>query len=179
MTTTAADRTTTARDDALRAVVVATRQAVDSDPAQATAVFTGIGRGRGGVATELSFRGHDVVVDEPSSLGGEDEAPNPVEFALASLISCQVVTYRFWAAELGVAVDDVRIRAEGDLDVRGFFGPRDGVRPGFGDVRLEVQLTGPETPERYAELHRVVDEHCPVLDLFSNPTPVRTTLTVD
>ena len=179
MTTTAADVSTTARDEALRAIVAATRQVVASDPAQAEAVFAGIGRGRDGVTTELSFRGHDVVVDEPSSLGGEDEAPNPVEFALASLISCQVVTYRFWAAELGVALEDVQIRAEGDLDVRGFFGLQPGVRPGFRDVRLEVQLTGPETPERYAELHRVVDEHCPVLDLFSSPTPVRTTLTLD
>ena len=179
MTTTAEDRTTVSRDDNLRAVVAATRQAVRSDPAQATALFTGTGRARDAVTTELSFRGHDVVVDEPSSLGGEDAAPNPVEFALAALISCQVVTYRFWAAELGVAVDDVQIRAEGDVDVRGFFGLQDGVRPGFGDVRLEVRLTGPESPERYAELHRVVDEHCPVLDLFSNPTPVHTTLTVD
>ena len=176
--TTTADRTTNGRDEALRAVVAATRQAIDSDPAQATAVFTGVGRGRDAVATELSVRGHDVVVDEPPSLGGEDEAANPVEFALAALISCQVVTYRFWAAELGVTVDDVQIQAEGDLDVRGFFGLQDGVRPGFGDVRLEVRLTGPESPERYAELHRVVDEHCPVLDLFANATPVRTTLTV-
>lgn len=178
MAMTAADQTATSRDEALRAIVAGTREAVESDPGNATAVFTGVGQGRDAVATELSFRGHDVVIDEPSSLGGEDEAPNPVEFALAALISCQVVTYRFWAAELGVALDDVQIHAEGDLDVRGFFGLQEGVRPGYGDVRLEVRIVGPESPERYEELRRVVDEHCPVLDLFSNPTPVQTALTV-
>lgn len=26
--------------------------------------------------------------------------------------------------------------------------------------------------ERYLELQRVVDEHCPVLDVFKNPVPV-------
>ncbi len=59
--------------------------------------------------------------------------------------------------------------------MRGFFGLDDAVRPGFGAVRLRVRLLGPEPAERYAELHRAVEEHCPVLDLFANPTPVTTT----
>jgi len=67
----------------------------------------------------------------------------------------------------------------GDLDVRGFFGLDTAVRPGFSEIRVEVRLTGPETAERYAELQRAVDEHCPVLDLFTNRTPVRSTLVVD
>jgi len=94
-----------------------------------------------------------------------------------------VVTYRFWAARLGIRLDDVGIRlddveidAVGDLDVRGFFGLDDEVRAGFGDIRLDVRLTGPERPERYAELQQAVDAHCPVLDLFTNPTPVATTV---
>lgn len=61
----------------------------------------------------------------------------------------------------------------GDLDVRGFFGLDPDVRPGFGEVRLDVHLSGPEPAARYAELHAAADEHCPVLDLFANPTPVR------
>jgi putative redox protein len=46
------------------------------------------------------------------------------------------------------------------------------VRPGFTAVRVEVSLAGPESEERYAELAAAVDEHCPVLDLFTNPVPV-------
>lgn len=38
---------------------------------------------------------------QPPPLGGTDAAPNPVETALAGLLSCQVVNYRFWAAKLG------------------------------------------------------------------------------
>lgn len=87
-----------------------------------------------------------------------------------------MVTYRFWAARLGIRLDDVEIDAVGDLDVRGFFGLDDEVRAGFGDIRLDVRLTGPESPERYAELQQAVDAHCPVLDLFTNPTPVATTV---
>ncbi|BAH53379.1 OsmC family protein [Rhodococcus opacus] len=72
--------------------------------------------------------------------------------------------------------------AEGDLDVRGFFGFDDAVRAGFGEVRVVVPLTGPESRERYLELQEAVDAHCPVLDLTRNPTPVSTvveTLTGD
>jgi hypothetical protein len=43
-------------------------------------------------------------------------------------------------------------------------------------VRLAVTITGPETDARYQELREVVDAHCPVLDLFTNPTPVTTTV---
>jgi len=46
------------------------------------------------------------------------------------------------------------------------------VRPGFGAVRLDIRISGPETEERYQELRAAVDEHCPVLDLFANATPV-------
>ncbi|TVT03423.1 OsmC family protein [Amycolatopsis bartoniae] len=84
-------------------------------------------------------RDHAFSVDEPQPLSGTDVAANPVEYALAALGSCQVITYQFWAAKLGV-------------------------------------LTGPAERERYEDLKRRVDEHCPVLDLFRNPTPVTTNL---
>lgn len=51
------------------------------------------------------------------------------------------------------------------------------MRAGFSDVRLDIQLSGTESDERYEELRQAVDEHCPVLDIFQNPTPVKTTIT--
>ena len=168
----------TVRDERLAAIVTATAGAVGADPDLAAVQFTATGRATGWVATDVTSRQHAYVVDEPASLGGDDSAANPVEYALGALISCQVVTYRFWAARLGIRVDDVRITAVGDLDVRGFFGLDDAVRAGFREVRLEVEVVGPETSERYAELHAAVDAHCPVLVLFSNPTLVRTRLAV-
>ena len=50
-------------------------------------------------------------------------------------------------------------------------------RQGFTHVRLAITITGPETQERYTELRDVVDQHCPVLDLFVNATPVSATVT--
>ena len=121
---------------------------------------------------------HAVKVDEPHALGGGGAAPNPVEYALLALGSCQAITYRFWSEKLGMRLDNVRVDVQGDLDVRGVFALDDDVRPGFRQVAVEVALTGPESPERYEDLRRVVDEHCPVLDIFANSTPVKTTMTV-
>jgi putative redox protein len=44
---------------------------------------------------------------------------------------------------------------------------------------VKINLKGQAGPERYRELHRVLDRHCPVLDLFSNPTRVVTELVAD
>jgi uncharacterized OsmC-like protein len=125
-----------------------------------------------GVRCRAPIRQHALVVDEPATLGGTDEGPSPVELVLASLGTCQAITYQVWAAQLGIALEDVRVEAEGDIDLRGFFGLDDDVRPGFGSIRLRVELNGPEDPARYEELAEVVDRHCPVLDLVQNPVPV-------
>ncbi|WP_307856879.1 OsmC family protein [Mycolicibacter acidiphilus] len=162
----------------LASVVAASEAPAAADPANAQVVFRASATAHDAVASTVKLGRYSVEVDEPPTLGGEDTAPNPVEYYLASLLSCQIVTWRFWAQKLGIAVDDIKARAEGDLDVRGFFGIDDAVRAGFGEVRVVVTVTGPETPQRYQELHEIVEKHCPVLDLTVNPTPVRTTVEV-
>ncbi|MGV0633263.1 OsmC family protein [Mycolicibacillus trivialis] len=157
-------------------LIAGTEAAVTADPANAQTVFKAEAIAHDAVASTVTLGKYRIEVDEPPALGGQNTAPNPVEYYLASLLSCQVVTWRFWAEKLGIAVEDISARAEGDLDVRGFFGFDDAVRAGFNEVRVVVTVSGPETPERYRELHEAVEAHCPVLDLTRNPTTVRTTL---
>lgn len=156
----------------LDTLIADTRKAITEDPARAQAEFTAEGTLVGVTEVDIRTGAHTFKADEPAALGGSDVAANPVQYALASLGSCQAITYRFWAAQLGIEVDSLTVRVSGELDLRGFFGTDDSVRPGFTAVRVEVAVTGPETRERYAELAAAVDEHCPVLDLFKNPVPV-------
>jgi uncharacterized OsmC-like protein len=152
---------------------------LSSDPAKAKVAFAAHNELVG--ATEVSVKvgsGHRFIVDEPPALGGADKAANPVEYTLASLGSCQAITYRVWAAELGVKLDRVEIDIGGDLDLRGFLGLDDRVRAGFSAVRARVRLAGPESDARYQELADAVDAHCPVLDLFRNPVPVDRSIAV-
>lgn len=148
-----------------------TRIAADTQNAHLT--YKVSGDGEGAVASVIRAGKHGFLVDEPGALAGDDLAASPVEFALGALISCQIVVYRLYANALGIQVDDISIDAEGDLDARRLFGIDETVRAGFGEVRLDIKLSGPETEERYQQLREAVDAHCPVLDLFQNPTPVK------
>jgi len=160
----------------LKALIDGNRTAIEADPAKAVAVFAVSGQLVG--TTEVAIRAgrHELTVDEPAALAGTDLGANPVEHALIALASCQAITYRFWAAQLGIELDSVEVAAEGDLDVRGFFGFDDTIRAGFTSVRVKVTPSGPEPAERYKELADAVDAHCPVLDLFSHPTPIERTV---
>jgi uncharacterized OsmC-like protein len=160
------------------AAIEANEQAIGAEAARGRVVFRVEGGLVGPTAVDLHARDHELKVDEPASLAGANSSANPVEYALAALASCQAITYRFWAAKLGIELDGLEVVAEGDLDLQGFFGLDAGVRPGFTRIRLDVTPTGPESAERYRELADAVDAHCPVLDLFASPTPVERRLAV-
>ncbi len=130
-----------------------------------------------GTATQVSVRSgvHEFTIDEPPALAGTNLGASPVEHLLASLGSCQVITYQLWAAKLGITVDTIEVTIAGDLDVHGFFGLNPDVRAGFQSIDVTVSLTGPETDERYAHLTKLVNEHCPVLDVLTVGVPVQST----
>jgi len=160
------------RAERLSAAGSAWGERIAADTASAQLTYRVRGVGEGSVASRITAGRHEFVVDEPAALAGDDVAASPVEYALGALISCQIVVYRLYAQALGIRADDISIAAEGDLDARKLFGIEESVRPGFGAVRLDIRISGPETEERYQELRAAVDEHCPVLDLFANATPV-------
>jgi uncharacterized OsmC-like protein len=131
-----------------------------------------------GMRCETTARGHAVAADEPRSFGGTDSAQSPVEMLLSSLATCQAITYRLWANELGIALDRIEVEVAGDLDLRGYLGMAEDAPAGYGSLRVRVGLTGPETAERYGELAEAVDAHCPVLDVLARPIPIERELVV-
>lgn len=162
----------------LNSIAAATAKATAAKASNGQVVFAASATASTGVSSEVKLRSFSVTVDEPPTLGGTDTAPNPVEYYLAALLSCQVVTYRFWAERLGIQVDDLSLTAEGDLDVRGFFGLDAQVRPGFTAVRVVATIAGPASDDDYRRLQETVEQHCPVQDLTANPTPISTELLV-
>lgn len=162
----------------LAPVVAALESAVAADPANAAAMFRVKAVAGEGPTSSIRVNKHVFEQDEPAGFGGADSAPGPVDYALAGLASCQVVVFKYWAAKTGVTIDDLKVDVDADFDFRTMFGFEGGGRPGLSDVRVSVRISGPETQQRYEELQRLVDEHCPVFDLVSNATPVSTSLTV-
>ena len=156
----------------LKDIIVATQADLRANPAHANAVFSADSRQVEGLRSETKIRQFSVTVDEPPNLGGTDAGPNPVEFVLAALATCQEITYRAYATALGIPLESVSVKLEGSLDLRGFFAVKDNVRAGFSDVRGVVNLKSSASAAELAKLKEVVDAHCPVLDILKAPVPV-------
>lgn len=152
-----------------------TQEALRAEPGQALATFTAESRQAGGLRSEVQTRRFKLTVDEPEALGGTDQGPNPVELVLAALASCQEITYRLYADSLGIPLDSVSVKVDGDLDLRGFFSVDEAVRPGFQAIRAEVTLDSPASEAELDRLKATVDRFCPVLDILGNRTPVSLT----
>jgi uncharacterized OsmC-like protein len=146
-------------------------------PGRARVTVTVATETAGGMRCATTARGHVVHADEPRSFGGSDSAQSPVELLVSSLATCQAVTYRLWAAELGIDLGRVGVEVQGDLDLRGFLGMSD-VPAGYGAIRIHVTLEGPEPAARYRELAEAVDAHCPVYDVLARPIPIERSLSV-
>ena len=126
--------------------------------------------------SDVRIRDHELTIDEPTAIGGTDEGPSPVEVVLAAFGSCQEITYRAYAAALGIELKNVSVTVEGDIDLRGFFGINDEIRPGFQSITATVELDSEASDDDIARLKEMVNEHCPVLDILQNGLPVKTVL---
>ncbi len=156
----------------LKDAVEAMQKELRANPDNAVATFVADSRQVQGLQSETKIRNFTLTVDEPESLGGTDKGPNPVELILGALASCQEITYRAFAEAMEIPLDNVSVRIEGDLDLRGFLAVNDNVRAGFQDIRGIVVLDSSASEEELAKLKQIVDAHCPVLDILRKPVPV-------
>lgn len=158
--------------DSLRQLIADSQAAFRADPSKALATFESRSGLIDGFQTKAALRHHTLTVDEPASLGGTDQGPNPVELVLAALGTCQEITYRAYATALGIPLSKVSVRLEGDIDLRGFFAVEPGVRPGYRGIRGTVTLESSADEATLKALREAVNAHCPVLDIIANPVPV-------
>ncbi len=63
-----------------------------------------------------------IMVDEPPELGGNDNAPFPIEVVLAALAGCVTNATATNAALFDVPVDAIELDLEAHMDARGFMG---------------------------------------------------------
>ncbi|TDJ62969.1 MAG: OsmC family peroxiredoxin [Proteobacteria bacterium] len=166
-------------DRELQDVIIDTQQVYRDDPAKAKMVFKTSSSLDGRFRSEVTIREHSLTIDEPTSIGGTDLGPSPVEVILAALGSCQEITYRAFAAAMGIELDNVAVELEGDIDFRGFFAVDETVRAGFGNIRAIVKIESRASAADLERLREAVNSHCPVLDILSNPVPVKLDLIIN
>lgn len=159
-------------DTELKETISGIQEMYRADAAKSRLVFRSSSNLGGRFRSDVKIRDHALTIDEPMSIGGSDLGPSPVEIVLAALGSCQEITYRAYATALGIKLDKVSVEIEGDIDFRGFFAVDDSVRPGYESIRAVVTIESKATAEELEKLREMVNSHCPVLDMLSNPVPV-------
>lgn len=130
-----------------------------------------------GVNTSVELKKPFIMqADEPPTLLGEDSAPNAIMSLLHSLASCLSVTIVYNAAIRGMIIDELTIEMEGDVDIHGFLGLSQEVRPGFQDVRVKIDLKSDSSRREIEDLLRYSQKVSPVLDSLRNRIPVEIVL---
>lgn len=94
--------------------------------------------------------------------GGDGEVACSGDLLLASLAACQEITLRMVAAAMGIALSNVEVVVEGDLDFRGTMGIDAETPVGFTAIRSRVTFDADTTPERMARLHARAEKYCVV-----------------
>jgi uncharacterized OsmC-like protein len=126
-----------------------------------------------GAGQEDASRTEPFVLDadEPPLLLGGNQGPNAGEYLLQALAACLTGTIVYHAAARGIVLDGLECAIEGDVDVQGFLGLDETVRPGFQQIRVGFKASGDFDDDQLAELEQLAS-YSPVRDTVSNPVPV-------
>ncbi len=130
----------------------------------------------GNSATQTKYEGYarhfKITVDEPHALGGNDDAPNPVEYILTGYAGCLNVVVNLVAKELDIKINSLKIEISGDIDPARLLGTSFNNRAGFLSLKVDIDLDSDADEETKTLLFKQVKERCPVNDNLSNPTPI-------
>jgi putative redox protein len=106
---------------------------------------------RGGFRHTVQVRDHQLSVDEPLHVGGQDTAPSPQELLAVSLASCTAITMEMYAARKGWDIGHVEVAVEYSPAERGC------------PTKFELVMRLPDDlPDDQAERLRVIAAKCPV-----------------
>jgi uncharacterized OsmC-like protein len=118
---------------------------------------------------------HEVVVDEPLHLFGEDTAPAPGEIVLSGLGGCLAVGITAVATWKQVKLSKLEIVMEGDIGNPAAWGAGGAeMKPeqmGFQEIRVKVLVEGDATREELDEIVQHANYFSPVANTMRNPIP--------
>ena len=119
-----------------------------------------------------------IKCDEPLELCGENSAANPQELLMSALNACMMVGYVAGCAMRGITIDSLLLETQGELDLRGFLGIDEKVKPGYDALQVKVTIRGNGTPAQYREVHEAVLKTSPNYFNLSKPISVEAALVI-
>ena len=149
-----------------------TKAAVAEDPTQGYGTFAAETEWQGGALAVSRARSFAITTDEPTPLGGEDSAVDPMELLLASLGSCLTIGWVNQANFRGIDYRSLKIRVSAPYDLRGYLDLDPSVRPGFSELHYEVEVDSDADPEVLEEVRAAAEKNSPLFDNILRATPI-------
>jgi uncharacterized OsmC-like protein len=131
-----------------------------------------------GAKQEFTGRKFELYNDEPPVLLSNDKAPNPVEYILHGMAGCITTTLVCHAAARGIEIEEVETSFEGDIDLRGLLAMDENVKPGYKEIRVNINVKADCPDNELKELVEFAKNHSPVFDTIQNPVPVKLNINV-
>ena len=159
--------------DELRAVQAPLKQRYRDDPATALVTLSASGTlDAPGVSCRVETGRALVEAGLHPASGGTGLLACSGDMLLQALVACAGVTLRAVATALGLPLEGGTVHAEGDLDFRGTLGVSREAPVGFRAIRLRFELALAAEPERVADLIRLTERYCVVLQTLRVPPAI-------
>lgn len=107
-----------------------------------------------------------VVGDHPPELLGTNGGPTSVEVLLAALGHCLASGWSTYGAVMGVAIDELKVQVDGDLDLQGMLMlPQPGaVRPGYQEIRAKYFVKSKADRSQLEQVKKMAEDLSPTRD---------------
>ena len=116
---------------------------------------------------------YKMQYDFPDQLSGQGRGPTVCENCMGSLAACLIQTIVAHATSRGIQIDSIHIDVEGDVDLRGFSGISNDVRPGAQQFRINMNIESSNaSKEQIDELREIGKRFSPAFDTLTNGTSV-------
>ena len=121
---------------------------------------------------EAETRNFTMKIDEREQMQGDDEAPNPIEYQLASLAGCLNVVGTYIAKKEQLDIKNKQFNVEAEINPEGFKNNSNNIKPGLKQIKVNVKVQTTEEEPKIQEWLKKVEEQCPITDTLKSKTSI-------
>ena len=109
---------------------------------------------------KIKTTNHTVMVDEPESIGGSNQYPNPAQYLLSALASCTAITIKMYADNKKLNVGEINV----DVKIKEVISSGKTIKK----IVKAVQFENPLEDDQIERL-LTIGSKCPISKLLEQP----------
>ncbi len=119
-----------------------------------------------------SGKTYSLSADEPISFGGNETAPNAVQYCLFGIAACYAATFVQWATIKGIKLEKFGVKITSDLNLNKRFAVSEEDIVNYIEISLDVSSEAKAS--EIQEIKGITDKRCPAMFCLTNNIKVTT-----